>query len=82
MTTATKWPLKLAACPCDGEYPGCDLCQYLDGRDALLEEIRTAILDEAGDDHIAPLTDLWYDEYGSDEYRPTLDSIIAGTVPA
>lgn len=79
-TTLPSWALKPATCPCDGEFVGCERCEYLDRRESLADEIRDAITDDADAEFIAELTGRWADEFGGDEFRPTLDMVLAVAV--
>lgn len=71
-----KWALKPATCACDGEFAGCERCQYLDRREVALQAVADAIADEdAAAEAVA--REVWADGFEGDEFRPTLADFLA-----
>lgn len=75
-TILPKWALKPATCACDGEFAGCERCQYLDRREAALQVVADAIADEDASAETAA-REVWADEFEGDEFRPTLADFLA-----
>lgn len=74
--TLPKWALKPATCACDGEFAGCERCDYLTRREAALQVVADAIADEDADAE-SEARQVWADEFEGDEFRPTLETAVA-----